>query len=65
MTERRGRRRKQPLDGREEKRENWKMEEGAPDRTLWRIHMGRVSGPFIRQSGMVIWPALVYRVLQK
>jgi hypothetical protein len=26
------------------------MEEGAPDRTLWRIRTGRVSGPIIRQT---------------
>jgi len=46
MTGKRGRRCKQALDIREEKREYCKMEEGESDRTLWIIRVGRVSGPF-------------------
>jgi hypothetical protein len=41
MTGRRGRRRKQQLDGLKEKRRYWKLKEEALDRSLWRIRFGR------------------------
>jgi hypothetical protein len=41
MTGRRGRRRKQLLDGLKEKGRYWKLKEEALDRTLWRTRFGR------------------------
>jgi hypothetical protein len=40
-TGRRGRTRKQLLDGPKEKRRYWKLKEEALDRTLWRTRFGR------------------------
>jgi hypothetical protein len=40
MTGRRGRRRKQLLDGLKEKRRYWKLKEEALDRTQWRTRFG-------------------------
>jgi hypothetical protein len=50
MTGRRGRRRKQLLDGLKEKRRYWKLKEEALDRTLWRTSFGRGYGPVVRQT---------------
>jgi hypothetical protein len=50
MTGRRGRRRKQLLDGLKEKRRYWKLKEEALDRTLWRTRFGRDYGPIVRQT---------------
>jgi hypothetical protein len=50
MTGRRGRRRKQLLDGLKEKRRYWKLKEEALDRTLWRSGLGRGYGPVVRQT---------------
>jgi hypothetical protein len=49
MTGRRGRRRKQLLDGLKEKRSYWKLKEEALDRTMWRTRFGRGYGPVVRQ----------------
>jgi len=48
MTERRGRRRKQPMDNLMETREYWKLKEEALARTLWRTRFGR--GPVVSQT---------------
>jgi hypothetical protein len=50
MNGRRGRRRKQPVDGLKEKRRYWKLKEEALDRTLWRTGLVRGYGPVVRQS---------------
>jgi hypothetical protein len=50
MTGRRGRRRKQLLDGLKENRRYWKLNEEALDRTLWRTCFGRGYGPVVRQT---------------
>ena len=50
MTGRRGRRRKQLLDGLKEETEYWKLKEDALDRTLWRFRFERVYGPVVRQA---------------
>ena len=50
MTGRRGRRRKQLLDGLKEKREYWKLKEEALDLTLLRTRCGRDYGPVVRQT---------------
>jgi hypothetical protein len=50
MTGKRGRRRKQLLDGLKEKRRYWKLNEEALDRTLWRSRFGRGYGPVVRQT---------------
>jgi hypothetical protein len=50
MTGRRGRRRKQLLDGLKEKRRYWKLKEEALDRSLWRTGFGRGYGPVVRQT---------------
>jgi hypothetical protein len=50
VTGRRGRRRKQLLDGFKEKRSYWKFKEEALDRTLWRTRFGRGYGPVVRQT---------------
>jgi hypothetical protein len=47
---RRGRRRKQLLDGLKEKRGYCKLKKEALDRTLWRTRFGRVYGPDVRQT---------------
>jgi hypothetical protein len=49
-TRRRGRRRKQPLDGLKEARRYWKLKEEAQDRTVWRTQFGRGYGPVARQT---------------
>jgi hypothetical protein len=46
----RGRRRKQLLDDRKEKRIYWKLKEEALDRTPWRTRFGRGYGPVVRQT---------------
>jgi hypothetical protein len=46
----RGRRRKELLDGLREKRRYWKLKEEALDRSRWRTHFGRDHGPFVRQT---------------
>jgi hypothetical protein len=50
MKERLGGRRKQLLDDLKEKRRYWKLKEEALDRTLWRTHFGKDSGPVIRET---------------
>jgi hypothetical protein len=50
MTGRRGRRRKQLLDGLKEKKRYWKFKEEALDRTLWRTRFGRSYRPVVRQT---------------
>jgi hypothetical protein len=50
MTGRRGRRRKQLLDGLKEKRRYWKLKEEALDRTVWGTGFGRDYGPVVRQT---------------
>jgi hypothetical protein len=50
VTGRRGRRRKQLLDGLKEKRGYWKLKEAALYRTLWRTRFGRGYGPVVRQT---------------
>jgi hypothetical protein len=50
MTGRRGRRRKQLLDGRKEKRRYWKLKKEVLYRTLWRNRFGRGYGPVVRQT---------------
>jgi hypothetical protein len=49
MTGRRGRRRKQLLDDKENRRYR-KMKKEAQDLTLWRTHFGRGYGPVVRQT---------------
>ena len=49
-TGRRGRRRKQLLDGLAETRGCWKLKTEALDRPLWRSWFGRGYGPFARQT---------------
>ena len=44
------RRRKQLLDDLKEERRCWKLKEESLDRTVWRTHFGRGSGPFVRQT---------------
>jgi hypothetical protein len=46
----RGRRRKQLLDDRKEKRRYWKLKEEAIDRTLCRTRFGRGYGPVVRDT---------------
>jgi len=48
MTRRRGRRRKQLLDGLKETRGCWKLQEEALDRTVWRTRFGRDCGSIVR-----------------
>jgi hypothetical protein len=50
MTGRRGRRRKQLLDGLKEKRRYCKLKEEALDRTRWRTRLGTGYGPVVRQT---------------
>jgi hypothetical protein len=50
LTGRRGRRRKQLLDGLKEKKRYWKLKEEALDRTVWRTRFGRGYGPVVRQT---------------
>ena len=50
VTERRGRRRKELMDGLKEMRKYDKLKEEALDRTVWRIGFGRVYGPVVGQS---------------
>jgi len=47
---RRGRRRKQLLDGLKEKRGYYKLKEETLARALWRTRFGRGYGPVIRQT---------------
>jgi hypothetical protein len=49
MAVRRGRRRKQLLDGLTERRGYWELEEEALDRSLWRTHFERGYG-HVRQT---------------
>jgi hypothetical protein len=50
MTGRRGRRRKQLLDGLREKRRYCKLNKEALDRTLWRTRFGSGYEPVVRQT---------------
>jgi hypothetical protein len=50
LTGRRGRRRKQLLDDRKEKRKYWKLKEEALDGILWRTRFGRDYGPVLRKT---------------
>jgi hypothetical protein len=50
VTERRGRKYKQLLNGLKGKRGCWKLNEEALDRTLWRTCLGRVCGLVLRQN---------------
>jgi hypothetical protein len=45
-----GRRCKQLLDDRKEKRGYWKLKEEALDRSLWGTRFGRGYGPTVRQT---------------
>ena len=47
---RRGRRRKQLLDGLKETRGHWKLKEEALDRTVWKTRFGSGYGPVVRQT---------------
>jgi len=49
-TGRRGRIRKQLLDGLKETRRPWKLKEEALDRTVWRTGFGGYYGPVVRQT---------------
>ena len=49
VTERRGRKRKQPLDYLKETRGSWKLKEKALYRTVWRTGCGRGCGLAVRQ----------------
>jgi hypothetical protein len=49
-TRRRGRRRKQLLDGLKETRGYWKLKEEALDLTLWRTRFGRGYGPVVTRT---------------
>jgi len=49
VTGRRGRKRKQILDGLKEKRKYYKLKEEALDRTMWRTRFERGYGPIVRQ----------------
>jgi hypothetical protein len=55
MMGRRGRRRKQLLDDRKEKRRYWKLKEEALDRTLWRTRFGWGYGPVVSDYRMNEW----------
>ena len=48
----RGGRRKRLLDEVKGTRVDWKLEEEAQDRTVWRTGFGRVSGPVVKQPGV-------------
>jgi hypothetical protein len=50
LTGRRRKKRKQLLDGLNEKRGYCKLKEEALDRTLWRTHFERVYGLAVRQT---------------
>jgi hypothetical protein len=49
-TGRRGRRRKQLLDGIKENTRYWKLKEEALYRTVWRTRFEREYGPVVRQD---------------
>jgi len=46
----RGRRRRQLLEGLKERRGYWKLKAEALDRILWRTRFGRGYGPVVRQA---------------
>jgi hypothetical protein len=50
VTGRRGRRRKQLLDGLKETRGYWKLKEDALHCTMWRTRFARGYGPVVRQT---------------
>jgi hypothetical protein len=50
VTGRRGRSRKQLLDGLKKKRGCWKLKEKAPYRSRWRARFGRGAGPVVSQN---------------
>jgi hypothetical protein len=50
VTRRRGRRRKKLLDDLKDRRGYSHLKEEALDRTMWRNHFGRDSGPVVRQT---------------
>ena len=45
---RRGRRRKQPLNGIKEKKGYWNLKKEALDHTMWKIRFGRISRSHVR-----------------
>jgi len=45
---RRGRRRKQPLNGIKEKKGYWNLKKEALDHTMWKIRFGRISRSLVR-----------------
>jgi hypothetical protein len=49
VTGRRGRKRKQILDGLKEKKKYWKLKEEALDRTMWRTRFEGGYWPIVRQ----------------
>jgi len=50
VTERRGRRRKKPLEDRKEKRGHSKLKEETLEITQWKTRFGRRYGPPVRQT---------------
>jgi hypothetical protein len=50
VTRRRGRRRKKLLDDLKDRRGYSHLKEEALDCTMWRNHLGRGSGPVVRQN---------------
>ena len=50
VTERRGRRRRKPLDDLKERRGYSHLKEEALDRTMWRARSGRGFEPVVRQT---------------
>jgi hypothetical protein len=54
VTRRRGRRRKQLLDGLKEKKGYCKLKEEAIGRNVWRSCFGRGYGPVLRQIAVLI-----------
>jgi hypothetical protein len=50
MTGRRGRRRRELLDGLKERRGYSRLKEEALDRTMWRVRIGRGLGPVMSQT---------------
>jgi len=62
VTERRGRRSKQLLDGFKKKREYFKLKEETVDHTVWRTGFGRGCGPVVRlQNEGGCWSILLLR----
>ena len=53
VTERRGGRRKQLLNGLQKNIKYWKLKEAALDRIVWRNRFGRSYGPSVRHEGLI------------